>query len=253
MSDSKEELKLKRQLHTRYQQSGKTHVMVGKRKLVELPSNILVTLHDKFIIDESSKTGLRWSYSNSNRSNLRGKEAGKGIGNRGYYFIGIIINSTLYRLNVSRIVVMMFNNKIIETGMCVNHKNRERNDNRIDNLEVTTVSLNNINTPSKGFCFYKNVCICRSRAIHKFHAQFKFLGFIYRSKQAVSEDAALLLGWELITSGRIPIAAIKAQSDEWKDGTYLQRALAECAKQGIAVTPPKFKTLYEYIASVEGS
>jgi hypothetical protein len=46
---------------------------------------------------------------------------------------------------------------------------------------------------------------------------------------------------------------VKYQIEEYLEGTYLKRALAECKKQGIAVKRPKYKTLYEYIASVEGS
>jgi hypothetical protein len=82
-------------------------------------------------------------------------------------------------------------------------------------------------------------------------ARFNFSGLECSSKYVQSQDYAFVLGWEILTSGQIPLKYIKSKSLEYLDGTYLQKALAECAKQGIAVTPPKFKTLYEYIASVE--
>lgn len=251
---NKERAKLKHQLAHHASQSKKTHVTVGKLKLVELPSNILVIFNKRFKVDESSKTGLRWVDSSVNRSNCRGKEAGTVIGvNRGYYYLNISINSINYKLSVARIVWMMVNNVIIEVGMQIDHRNKKRNDNRISNLQVGSAGANNINRHYSSNS-YKNICVDLRNATHrKFRVMFRFLGKRYFTKTALTEDSAFLLGWELLTSGKVPLTCIKSQSLEYLSGSDLKRALKECKKQGIAVTPPKFKTLYEYIAFVENN
>ena len=251
---NREELNRKARQARRVSAATKTYTMVGKRKIVDLPANILNILHDRFRVDETSTTGLRWSESSVNQLRCRGKEAGLLFGSdrdvaRRYYILRLSIGVVNYDIGVSRAIVMMVNNIIIDPTLYVNHKNRNTLDNRIANLEVTTVSSNNVNCARKNSSSYKN--INRRSDGNSFSALFCFLGRSYRSKYVPSEDYAAILGWELLTSGKVPLGYLKSQIDEWKDGTYLQRALAECAKQGIAVTPPKFKTLYEYIAFVE--
>lgn len=259
--ENKEEAKHKERLRRRVSQAAKTYTMAGKVKIVDLPANILDILHERFRVDETSKTGLRWSESSANKPHCRGKEAGRLFSStrRGrkqriykYYNIRFNIGKVKHIIGVSRVVVMMVNNIIIDPALCVNHKNRNTQDNRIANLEVTTTSSNCINCGPKGSCTYKNIRK-HSSSYPLFLASFFFLGRDYRTKYTSSEDHAAILGWELMTSGEVPLGYIKSQIDEWKDGSYLQRALAECEKQGIAVTPPKFKTLYEYIAFVENN
>ena len=250
----REEYNRKARQARRVSAATKTYTMVGKRKIVDFPANILDILHERFRVDETSKTGLRWSESSVNQSRCRGKEAGLLFGSdrditRMYYVIRFNIGKVKHAIGVSRVIVMMVNNIIIDPALRVNHKNRNTQDNRIANLEVTTVSSNNVNCARKNSSSYKN--INKRSDSNSFSALFCFLGWGYRSKYVPSEDYAAILGWELLTSGKVPLGHIKSQIDEWKDGTYLQRALAECAKQGIAVTPPKFKTLYEYIDFVE--
>ena len=245
---NKELIKIARNLN----QSRKNHIMFGNLKVVVLPADTIATLHDRFKVDETFEAGLKWSDSSANKPHLRGNKAGCFYSSVGYYYVRIFIGGVKYQLSVARVIWMMINNKIIEPGMVINHINRKRDDNRIANLEVVTPGLNNINRAAAGSSSYKNV-YNDPRTICTFFARFKLLGKQYYSKYALSEDSACIAGWEALTSGKIPLELIKSQSNEWKDGTYLKRALAECKKQGIAVTPPKFKTLYEYIASVEGS
>jgi len=253
--ENKEELKHRARLSTRVSQAAKTYTMAGKVKIVDLPANILDILHDRFRVDETSETGLRWSESSANKPRCRGKEAGCLLGPKQiiyrYYVIRFTIGKVKYIIGVARVIVMMANNIIIDPALRVNHINRNTQDNRIANLEVTTVSSNNVNSRPRGSCTYKN--IRKNSSSSSFLASFSFLGRHYRTKHTSSEDHAVILGWELLTSGKVPLGYIKSQIDEWKDGTYLQRALAECKKQGIAVTPPKFKTLHEYIAFVENN
>jgi hypothetical protein len=251
-SKNKEYVLCKAKLTHSANQALKTYTMFGKLKVVELPPETLAILHARFKVDESSETGLRWIDSNINRPDCRGKEAGY-LKSNGYYNLEVEVNSIRYDLGVARLIWMMVNNRIIEPGMVINHINRKRHDNRIANLEVTTRGLNKVNCAKSCSSSYKNVNIARRKPSTRFYTRFAFLGITYRTKHVKSEDYALILGWKLITSGEVPLEFIKSQFDEWKDGTYLQRALAECKKQGIAVKRPKYKTLYEYIASVEGS
>ena len=248
---NKVKINLNKNLTRRANQALKTHEMFGKLKLIKLPNNTIATLHERFRVDESSKSGLRWSESSANRPYLRGKEAGCLHTKTGYYQVSIYVGLVKYNLSVARIVWMMVNNRDIELGMQVDHINKKRDDNRISNLKVGSASCNNINR--RHHCYNSNLYKNVFPSGRRFHAYFKYLGIVYRTKSDKSEDRACVLGWELLTSGEVPLDYIKSQIDEWKDGTYLQTALAECAKHGIAVTPPKFKTLYEYIASVEGS
>jgi hypothetical protein len=251
---NKEKAKRHYRLARQASQSKKTHVTVGKLKLVDLPANILDILHERFKVDETSTTGLRWSESSVNQFRCKGKEAGALIGvNRGYYYLNIIINSINYKLSVARVVWMMANNVIIEPGLWIDHRNKKRNDNRISNLQVGSAGANNVNRHYSSNS-YKNICVDRRKVSHcRFRIMFRFLGKRYFTKSALTEDSAFLLGWELLTSGKVPLACIKAQSLEYLDGSDLKRALKECKKQGIAVAPPKFKTLYEYIAFVENN
>jgi hypothetical protein len=253
-SINREELNRKERQARRVSAAAKTYTMVGKIKIVDLPANILDVLRERFRVDETSKTGLRWAESSVNRSDCRGKEAGHLLGSRRditrmYYVIRFNIGKVKHAIGVSRVIVMLATNAIIDPALCVNHKNRNTQDNRIANLEVTTASANCVNRTRIASSSYKNI---NKRSSGSFSAIFGFLGLYYRTKYTSSEHHAVILGWELMTSGEVPLGYIKSQSDEWKDGTYLQRALAECKKQGISVKRPKFKTLYEYIASVEG-
>jgi hypothetical protein len=233
-------------------QKRKKHIMFGSLKAVVLPADTIATLRDRFKVDETSETGLRWSGSSVNKPHLIGNKAGCFYSSVGYYYVRIFIGRVKYQLSVARVIWMMINNNIIEPGMVINHINRERDDNRIANLEVVPVSANNVNRAATGLSAYKNVYVDYRRN-YPFFAKFRFLGKHYYSKYSLSEDSACIAGWEAMTSGKIPLELVKSQSNEWKDGTYLKKALAECKKQGIAVKRPKFKTLYEYIASVEGS
>ena len=235
----------------RLNQSRKKHIMFGNLKVVVLPADTIATLRNRFKIDETSETGLRWSGSSVNRAHLRGGEAGCLYSSVGYYYVRIFIAGVNYQLSTARVIWMIINNKTIEPGMVINHINRKRDDNRIANLEVVPMSANNVNRAATGLSTYKNVYVDYRRN-YPFFAKFRFLGKHYYSKYALSEDSACIAGWEAITSGKIPLELVKSQSNEWKDGIYLKRALAECKKQGIAVKRPKFKTLHEYIASVEG-
>ena len=126
---------------------------------------------------------------------------------------------------------------------------------RIENLKSGDYLHNAINCSHKKSYGYPNISIKKFANFEKvyFVARFSCSGSNWSSNYVQSQDYAFVLGWEILTSGQIPLKYVKSKSLEFLDGTYLQKALAECEKQGITVTPPKFKTLYEYIAFVENN
>ena len=225
--------------------------IIGDKTKIKFSSDVLVYLSIRLIIDETSATGLRWQDVESNRSGHRNKEAGC-FDKSGYIYLTFTFNSCKYKINVATIVWMLFHNKLIEGDKIVNHKNRIRWDNRIQNLELATTSENCVNRTSLSPYGYKNIVFNSIK--NRFHFRFTWKGCFYTSSRVAKFPGhAFVIAWEFVTLGKVPLGFIKSQSDEWKDGSYLQRALAECKKQGIAVKCPKYKTLYEYIASVEGS
>lgn len=228
--------------------------IIGNKKRVKLPDTIIDELAIRLTVDSSSNTGLRWSDSNMIRADFRGKEAGS-VKHKAskYFYIYVVIDKIKYAIQAANAVWMLVRKTKIEGNLVINHINLNSLDNSIENLELVTNEVNAIRRGIRGSSEYKNVSkdnLAR-RSRKPFRAYFKYRGKSYSAAHSSSQHHALILGWELITSGKVPLDYVKGQSTEWKDGTYLQRALAECEKQGIAVTPPKFKTLYEYIASVE--
>ena len=234
--------------------SRKYLVIQGKAKRQVFPEGTIEELRSRLEIDETSETGLRWKDVDKNRKHLRGKPAGSLGGNKCTYFAicNIRIQDALYKILVSHIVWMLVTNEMIKAGFVVNHKNRIRTDNRFENLTLETYSSNNTNKATTGKSGYKNVHVHGEKYI----SNFAWLGISYRSAvNALSVHACyvFVLGWELLTSGKVPIGCVKSQTDEYLCGSDLERAMKECADKGIPITPPKYKTLYEYIASVEGS
>lgn len=231
----------------------KEHVtIVGKIKRVKYPNNIIDILDERFKVCKCSTTGLRWSDSELNKYWLRGQEAGH-RNSYGYICVSIAINLVTYSIQIANVVWMLVHKRLVEDGKIIDHVNHDRTDNRIENLRSEDFVHNAINCSHKKAYGYPNVQIKNTKTIVYFVARFSCMGARWSSKHVQSQDYAFILGWKILTSGQIPLRYIKSKSLEFLDGTYLQKALAECKKQGIAVKRPKFKTLYEYIASVEGS
>jgi hypothetical protein len=230
-------------------------IIQGKAKRQVLPEGAIEELRSRLEIDETSKTGLRWKDVDKNRKNLRGKPAGGPGGRDKSYFIicNFCIQGVLYKILVAHIVWMLKTNKGVPAGFVLNHKNRIRKDNRFENLTLETVSSNNVNKATTGKSGYKNVHV---HGKEKYISNFRWLGTQYRSivnDLSVHACYVYVLGWELLTSGTVPLACVKSQTDEYLCGSELEKAMKECVDKDISITPPKYKTLHEYIASVEGS
>jgi hypothetical protein len=165
--------------------------------------------------------------------------------------VSVPIDGIYYHVQVSHIVWMLCNKDKPIGKYMVDHIDRDSLNNNPANLRLVTRRQNAINSAKRvNSRIYKYVFKLPTGL---FKWRFKLAERYYPAKGSKSEHEALILGWDVLTSGKVPMDGVKYQIEEYLEGTYLKRALAECKKQGIAVKRPKYKTLYEYIASVEGS
>lgn len=227
--------------------------LVGNKLRVVYPDNTLEVLEDKFVIDETSKTGLRWTYSSHNMMNFRGMEAGylhKAGTRAANYTTYVHINGTLYRMAIARIVWMLANKDTPVGDLLIDHADRNPLNNKASNLRLSTETQNSSNRGGRSKSGYKNVVAHHGTS---FIWRIMVNGKETWSSPRKSKHETLLLGWDILTSGKIPLDSIKFQPKEYMDGIYLRQAMAGCEKAGIPFTPPKYKTLHEYIASLGGA
>jgi len=220
---------------------GKEYVVIsGKQKRVKYPDKIIDVLSERFTVSGCSETGLKWSDSAINKSWLRGQEAGYPSSD-GYFFVTIVIDLVTYAIQVANVVWMLTHKQQIKDGEIIDHINHNRRDNRIENLKSGDYLHNAINCSHKKSYGYPNISIKKFANFKKiyFVARFSCSGSNWSSKYVQSQDHAFVLGWEILTSGQIPLNYIKSKSLEFLDGTYLKEALAECAKQGITIASLK--------------
>lgn len=64
-----------------------------------------------------------------------------GLGNRGYYFVNLCKNGKQKSVHIHRLVAEAFLCKIPK-GLVVNHLNQNKQDNRLENLEIVTQKEN---------------------------------------------------------------------------------------------------------------
>ncbi len=134
--------------------------MSGKNKQKPLPS--LGVLSDCFELDGDCPSGLRWRIrtekslkSNLKRSAMNKQFAGKPAGSKtsaGYYFVRVL-GQTYY---AHRVVYALCNKTIDFAHLFVDHIDRNKRNNRAENLRLADHSLNMWNRDSKntssGYC-----------------------------------------------------------------------------------------------------
>jgi hypothetical protein len=251
MNDKEKESARKKQARAKRSLTVEYVLISGRKRKLKLPITALDVFKERLEIDKTSKSGLRWKNVEANSCAIRGKEAGSIRDKKNkYYCVCVTFNSNDYKIQAANIVWMLAFNKLIDDDKIIDHKNGLSTDNSVENLDMKNTSQNHINRSSWNKSGYKNVC---KTVNNTFVSVYRYLGRRYSCKIAKTPYQSFIIGWELMTSGSLPLECIKSQPEELLDGSELKRALAECKKQGIAVTPPKYKTLYEYIASVEGS
>jgi hypothetical protein len=80
---------------------------------------------------------------------------GKSVGRNRHGYLGISfrLNKKVYQVRNHRFIYYYFNKEIPEQ---IDHINRIRNDNRLENLRIVTNQENAFNTNAKGYCWDKS-------------------------------------------------------------------------------------------------
>jgi hypothetical protein len=94
-------------------------------------------LRQRFYVDSSSKTGLRWNENAPRGKRRLGNPAGY-LGHSGYFEVEIL----KLKMMAHRIVWILCKGNIPD-GMTIDHSNGNRSDNRIENLQLMSYSANN--------------------------------------------------------------------------------------------------------------
>lgn len=89
---------------------------------------------------ESSPSGLVWKTKRSNGKGKKGDTAGS-LNKAGYY--AVKVNKKLYQ---SHRLVYLLNHGSISSDLVINHKDGNRSNNRVENLEQVSYALNNTKT-----------------------------------------------------------------------------------------------------------
>jgi len=82
----------------------------------------------------------------------------------GYIFIGLTKDKKQYTESIHRLVAKTFipnPNKYL----CVDHINRDRKDNRLENLRWVTHAMNSQNQSITNISGYRNICYCKNKWI----------------------------------------------------------------------------------------
>lgn len=93
---------------------------------------------DCLYYDAKSPSGLRWG---SGRRLAKGSVAGSLKGNRGYYFVSLCNKKFAAHL----IVWLLQGNDYVPKGYVLDHKNKKRSDNRVENLRCVPTNVQNMN------------------------------------------------------------------------------------------------------------
>lgn len=117
------------------------HILVDKKpklSVISLPVSDSKDVNDIFEYDPTFPSCLKWK--SAGRKRRRNGEVGS-INRYGYYVVGLHGKMQA----VHRIIWEMFHGKI-DDGMCIDHINGIRTDNRVSNLRVVTPAINSRNS-----------------------------------------------------------------------------------------------------------
>lgn len=96
------------------------------------------------------KKGITCDPTNGIVYGVKGNEI-KGI-TKGYKTISLVEKGKIYRLAAHQFIFYYVNNKIVDV---IDHINRDKLDNRIDNLRETNQHINILNVNNKGYYYHK--------------------------------------------------------------------------------------------------
>jgi hypothetical protein len=102
---------------------------------------------DKLERFEYCKDVLGWTCEEGKVFGKFGKEIGT-INYHGYYESAIMVNKKIYHIVLHQYIFYYFNNKIVD---CIDHIDRNRLNNNINNLREVTTHENHFNRNAKGY------------------------------------------------------------------------------------------------------
>lgn len=121
---------------------------------------------------------LIWLQDRAKRKVKAGEVAGC-IGNSGYRIVSV--NNETYRAH--RLAYYLYHGKDVEPGKVIDHKNGDRDDNRIKNLQEITQSENLRKAEGiKGYDYHKGKQMWRARI--SIEGKQKFLGYFNTEEEA---------------------------------------------------------------------
>lgn len=90
------------------------------------------------------------------------------LGNQGYFYVSLYLNGKAKTFNVHQIIAISFlNHSPCGYKIVVNHKNFDKKDNRVDNLELITNRANSLKLNIKSSSIYTGVSFCKARKLWK--------------------------------------------------------------------------------------
>lgn len=90
------------------------------------------------------------------------------LGIQGYFYVSLYLNGKAKTFNVHQLVAISFlNHKPCRYKLVVNHKNFDKKDNRVTNLEIITNRANSLKLNIKSSSIYTGVSFCKTRKLWK--------------------------------------------------------------------------------------
>lgn len=233
----------------------KKYLMIGKVRKLFITDQMKESILSRIQYDETSKSMLRWKDNDLVRKNVRGKpvyaRARGTTTSSDYSYFEFCFEGNLYTLSVARVVYLLVHGDPGNSQLVIDHKDGNSQNNKISNLDLTSISKNSINTCKKYTCHgFRSVSIQRKKGgLVYFKAEFSYKGERFYTTTTNSPHHAFVLGWLLITSGAVPIDVVQAMPTPYADGTFLKIALKLCKKDKLKPYI-KFFNLYDYLASL---
>jgi hypothetical protein len=121
---------------------------------------------------------IGWKCEDGKVFNKKGREIGS-VNNKGYYKSQIRVDKKYYRISLHQYIFFYFNNKIVD---CIDHIDKDKLNNKIENLREVTQQENLFNQNAKGY----------TKRGNKFRAQIRLNGKLidlglFKTKQEAAQ------------------------------------------------------------------
>lgn len=240
---------------SRYKGKKKKYLMIGKLRKLFITDQMKESILSRIQYDETSKSMLRWKDNDLVSKKVRGKPVYSSIKGttttNDYSYFKFLFEGKIYELSVARVVYLLVHGDPGNSKLVIDHKDGNSQNNKISNLDLTTISKNSINTCKRSSCHgFRSVSLQhRKEGRLVFRAEFSYKRKRFMTTTTTSPHHAFVLGWTLITSGAVPIEIVQAMPVQYADGTLLKLALKLCKKDKLKPYV-KFFNLHDYLASL---